>query len=268
MAAENSSNTGRKNYYGVSYGKLSTRVKDVPEGYTEITEAELKSKTQEVVQIDLRNKYINKAKGDYPIVVFYDSLTGNIVAQDKFENDNGTNLNLTIIDKDGDESIIQLKFYSKYAENLLNRLLKATDLSKQMVFFPYAIPNTAEIQGQTKSFYTSGVSLKIDGAKVEGKYLDKSKDANSPMPDTEQVKVSGKMTTSRDNRIDFLYTEFVEAFQKTTITAQAAPKATQTPAAVNTQNANTNPAVNTQAVNTNAEPEPIGKANELNDLPF
>ncbi len=257
MAAENSSNTGRKNYYGVSYGKLSTRVKDVPDGYTEITEAELKSKTQAVEQIDLRNKYVNKAKGDYPNVVFYDSLTGNIKAQEKFENDNGTNLNLTIIDKDGDESILQLKFYSKYAENLLNRLLKVTDLSKQMVFFPYAIPNTAEIEGQTKSFYTSGVSLKIDGTKVEGKYLDKSKDANSPMPDTEQVKVAGKMTTSRDNRVDFLYTEFAQAFQKTPIVAQAAPQATQAPAAVTTE-----------APKTKGEPEPIGKANEPNDLPF
>lgn len=262
MAAENSSNTGRKNYYGVSYGKLSTRVKDVPDGYTEITEAELKSKTQEVVQIDLRNKYINKAKGDYPNVVFYDSITGNIIAQEKFENDNGTNLNLTIIDKDGDESIIQLKFYSKYAENLLNRLLNAKDLSKQMVFFPYAIPNTAEIEGQTKSFYTSGVSLKIDGTKVEAKYLDKSKDPNSLLPNTAQIKVAGKMTTSRDERIDFLYTEFVKAFQNTNISAQAAPQA------LITEQPKSAPAVYTEAPKTNTEPSPIGQANEPSDLPF
>ncbi len=266
MAAENSSNTGRKNYYGVSYGKLSTRVKDVPDGYTEITEAELKSKTQEVVQIDLRNKYIDKAKGDYPNVVFYDSITGHITAQEKFENDNGTNLNITIIDKDGDESILQLKFYSKYAENLLNRFLNASDLSKQMVFFPYAIPNTAEIQGETKRFYTSGVSLKIDGTKVDVKYLDKSKDAESLLPNTEQIKVAGKMTTSRDERIDFLYTEFVKAFQNTNLTAQpkAAPATTATAAPKQEAQAVANVTSNT----TTDEPASIGKANEPNDLPF
>ena len=143
----------------------------MPEGYTEITEADLKSKTQAVEQIDLRKKYIDKAKGDYPYVVFYDSLTGVITAQEKFENDNGTNLNLTVLDTDGDESIIQLKFYSKYAENLLNRFLNTT-LDKEFTFFPYSIPNTAEIEGSTKSFYTSGVSLKTNGVKIEPKLKD------------------------------------------------------------------------------------------------
>jgi hypothetical protein len=213
MAANTGGNsTGRKNYYGVAYGKLSTSVKEIPADYSEITEADLKSKTQAVEQIDLRKKYLDKGKGDYPYKIFYDSITGTILEQEKFENDKGTNLNLTILDTDGDTSVIQVKFYSKYNENLLNRLLNS-DTSSEFTFFPYAIPNTAEIDGSKKSFYTQGVSLKVAGTKIEPKYLDQVKDAKSPLPNTEQVKVQGKATTSRDNRLDFLYGEFVKHFK-------------------------------------------------------
>lgn len=213
MAANSSSESTRRNYYGVAYGKLTTSVKDIPEGYTEITEADLKSKTQAVEQIDLRKKYLNKGKGDYPYKVFYDSLTGIIKSQEKFTNDNGTNLNLTVLDQDGDESILQVKFYSKYTENLLNRLLN-TPTDKEFTFFPYAISNSAEIDGKNISFYTQGVSLKSAGVKIEPKF----KNDDSLLPPTEQVKVQGKATTSRDNRLDFLYDEFVKHFSPSTPT--------------------------------------------------
>lgn len=220
MAANTGSeSTGKKNYYGVAYGKLSTSVKDIPEGYTEITEADLKSKTQAVEQIDLRKKYLNKGKGDYPYKVFYDSLTGVITSQEKFENDNGTNLNITVLDNDGDTSIVQIKFYSKYAENILNRLLN-TSTDKEFTFFPYAIPNSMEIEGSIKSFYTQGVSLKSSGVKIEPKF----KNDNALLPPTVQVKVQGKNTTSRDARLDFLYNEFVKHFSPSTATPQASAK--------------------------------------------
>lgn len=225
MAANNGSeSTGRKLYYSVAYGKLSTTVKEVPTDYTEITEADLKSKTQAVEQIDLRKKYLDKGKGDFPYKIFYDSITGTILAQEKFENDNGTNLNLTVLDTDGDTSIVQVKFYSKYNENLLNRLLNA-DTTKEITLFPYAIVNSADFDGVTKSFYTQGISLKIGGNKIEPKYQDKSKDAKSPLPNTEQVKVQGKMSTSRDNRLDFLYGEFVKHFKPGVTSSQPDPKA-------------------------------------------
>lgn len=220
MAASNTNiSTGRKNYYSVSYGKLSTKVKEIPEGFTEITEADLKSKTQSVEQIDLRNKYVNKATGERPYTVFYDSLLGKIVEQEKVENDNGTNLNLTILDDDGDTSIIQIKFYSKYTENILNRLTN-TDSSNKFNFFPYAIPNSAEFDGSVKSFYTQGVSLKVNGEKILPKYGKESK----ILPPTEQVKVQGKMTTSRDARLDFLYEEFSKNFKSVEQPKQEEPK--------------------------------------------
>lgn len=254
MAANSSSeSTGRKNYYGVAYGKLSTSVKEIPEGYSEITEADLKSKTQAVEQIDLRKKYLNKGKGDYPYKVFYDSITGFIIDQEKFQNDNGTNLNLTILDTDGDTSIVQVKFYSKYNENLLNRLLN-TDTNRQFTFFPYAIPNTTDFGEGNKSFYTQGVSLKADGIKIEPKYSDKSKDPKSPLPNTEQVKVQGKATTSRDNRLDFLYDEFVKHFQPS---SAPAPKVETTKNAVPTA---------TPAQAFPAMTEPINT--EMQQLPF
>jgi len=251
MAANTGSNsTGRKIFYGVSYGKLQTSVKEIPQDYTEITEADLKSKTQAVEQIDLRKKYLDKGKGDYPYKIFYDSITGVILSQEKFENDNGTNLNLTILDTDGDTSILQVKFYSKYNENLLNRLLNS-DTSKEFTFFPYAIPNSAEFDGSTKSFYTQGVSLKVAGTKIEPKHKDKSKDAKSPLPDTEQVKVQGKMSTSRDNRLDFLYGEFVKHFTPGTTATSPQPKKEEE-----------------KYQGKKEFTEPLGKEHEAIDLPF
>lgn len=223
MSATNSTGTGngKKNYYSVSYGKLSTRVKEVPEGATEIVEADLKSRVQAVEQIDLRNKYVNKAKGDYPYLVFFDSITGVITAYEKYVGEDNTNLNLTLIDSDGDTSILQMKFYSKYAENLLNRLLNTTN-DEPLTFFPYQIPSSAEIEGKQKEFYNQGVSLKKGGVKIEPKY----KHDNPELPKTEQVKVQGKMTTSRDSRLDFLFTQFEAQFKPNTdAPAPSAPAA-------------------------------------------
>lgn len=212
------SGTGRKNYYSISYGKLSTKVKDIPQGATELVEADLKAKIQNVEQIDLRNKYVDKAKGDYPYQVFFDSITGTISAQEKVENDHGVFLNLTVEDKDGDTSILQMNFYSKYAENLLNRLINV-EQGSEYTFFPYAIPNTQEIEGQNKSFYTQGVSIRVNGEKITPKYDNESKE----LPKTEQVKVKGKTTTSRDNRVDFLYEKFTSTFKAGEITSTSAP---------------------------------------------
>jgi len=225
MAANTgSTNSGKRNYYNVSYGKISTKQKEIPQDFSEIAEADLKSKVQAVEQVDLRKKYVNKATGDYPFTVFYDSLTGVIQSQEKHENDNGTNLNLTILDNDGDTSILQVKFYSKYTENLLNRLL-SVDTTKEFTFMPYAIPNEFEINGKKIKAYTQGVSVKTAGEKVEPKFNKDNKytvDGVS-LPDTEQIKVQGKETTSRDKRLDFLYEQFVKHFQPSTETPQ--PKA-------------------------------------------
>lgn len=209
-------NTGKKNYYSVSYGKLQSSVKDVPMDYTEITEADLKAKTQAVEQIDLRKRYINKGSGEYSFRVFYDSITGTILNHEKQTNEHGTSLNFSILDTDGEISVVQMKMYSKYAENMLNRLLN-TDTTKELTFSPYAIPNSSEFNGEKKSFYTQGVSIKRGGEKVEVKYLDKTKDAATSLPDTEQVSFQGKTSTSRDKRLDFLYEEFSKVFVPTDV---------------------------------------------------
>lgn len=222
MAANTGSTTGRRNYYNVSYGKISTKQKEVPQDFTEIAEADLKAKVQAVEQVDLRKKYVNKGTGDYPFNVFYDSLTGVIQSHEKHENENGTNLNLTILDSDGENSILQIKFYSKYAENLLNRLLN-TDSSNTLTFFPYAIPAEAEIQGIKRKFYNQGISLKTDGKKIEPRFNKENeyKVGGVELPQTEQVKVQGKTTTSRDVRLDFLYEQFSQHFGE--VVAQPTP---------------------------------------------
>ncbi len=225
MAANTgSTNSGKRNYYNVSYGKISTKQKEIPQDFSEIAEADLKSKVQNVEQVDLRKKYVNKGTGDYPYNVFYDSLTGVIQSQEKHENDNGTNLNLTILDNDGDTSILQVKFYSKYAENLLNRLLN-TDTTQEFTFTPYAIPNDFEINGKKIKAYTQGVSVKVADKKVEPKFNKDNKYTvdGVTLPETKQIKVQGKETTSRDERLDFLYEQFINHFKPSADTP--APKA-------------------------------------------
>jgi hypothetical protein len=116
---------------------------------------------------------------------------------------------------------------------------------------PYAIANTAEINGKNVKFYTQGVSLKTDGNKVEPKY----KNDNPALPPTEQIKVQGKETTSRDKRLDFLYEEFVKHFTPSTATP-----AQQT----NTES----PKIPTVSPSEAFEPATNYKEEEHDDLPF
>lgn len=217
MAASNSESTGsgRKNYYNFSYGKLSSKQKEIPTGFEEIKETDLKSKMDKVEAIDLRNKFVNKGTGERPYTVFNDNITGNIISFDKVKTDKGTNFVLEIIDTDGDASTLQCKFYGKYTENLLGRLL-LTKPSDSVYFFPYAIPSDAkDEQGKEFKFYNQGVSIQVGGKKVGQKY---SKDndykvGGVELPKTERLQnAEGEMVTSRVKRVDFLYNEFITLF--------------------------------------------------------
>lgn len=209
MAASNSTGgTGRKNFYRVSYGKLSTRLKEAPEGYTELLESSLKSSTQNVEQLDLRNKFVKK-DGDFPMQVFYDTLEGQVTSVEKDEYDKGVSLVVKVEDSDGDESVLQMDFYNKYAENLLNRLLSVKDTSSDLVFTPYAIPNESDIDGKKIKYYNQGVSLKENGQKVEMTYKAEDKE----LPKTERIKnAKGVAETSRVARVDFLFDKVSQKF--------------------------------------------------------
>ncbi len=221
MAASNVENTGngRKNYYNFSYGKLSSKQKEIPQGFEEIKETDLKSKMDKVEQIDLRNKYVNKGTGERPYTVFNDNITGVIVGFDKVKTDKGTNFVLEVIDADGDNSTLQCKFYGKYTENLLGRLVlaKPTD---SIYFFPYAIPSTSkDDSGKEFSFYNQGVSIQVDGKKIGQKYNKDNKYTvdGKALPLTERVQnAEGEMVTSRVKRVDFLYNEFSTIFANLT----------------------------------------------------
>lgn len=203
MAATNSSGTGRKIYYNVSYGKLSTRSKEIPEGYTEMDEADLKAQTQKVQNVDLRSKYLEKG-GDYPYAVFYDKLEGSIQSITKNVYDQGTSLQMEVLDVEGDNCIVQCKFYSKYTENILNRLCNAKDLRANFLFTPYAIPSEFTTDtGVDVKMYNQGIGLRTNGEKVEMKFAGKE---TGDMPATERVMNSeGKEQTSRVKRINYLY---------------------------------------------------------------
>jgi hypothetical protein len=225
MAAKTSNGTGRRNFYSISYGKLSTRVKELPEGLTKITEEDLKSATTKVDNIDLRNKFMEKA-GDYPFVVFYDTIQGTIQSVVKNEFDQGVSLQMEVLDSDDEMSTIQVRFYSKYTENILNRLANLDSTSSDIIFTPYAIPSEFETpDGKTIKLYNQGVSLKVSGEKVEVKY----KGDDKKLPKTVQIKnAQGKNETSRVDRIDFLFDEVSKKFSNV---EKSAPKASATPAA-------------------------------------
>lgn len=220
-ASNNSGSNGRMNYYNISYGMLGTRVKDVPEGFTQIKEEELKSSTKKVENVDLRNKYLEKS-GDYPFNIYYDKIEGKINNIEKEEYSAGISLKIDMTDLDGDNSIVQVKFYSKYTENLLNRLLNVSNVNGNFALTPYAIPTEFEPEpGKKISLYNQGVSLKEEGEKVEVKYKNDDKD----LPATERVQnAEGKLQTSRVNRINFLYDAVFSKFNGNTETSTVKPK--------------------------------------------
>lgn len=225
MAASNSNaGSGRRNFYSISYGKLSTRVKELPEGVTEITEEELKSATTKVENVDLRNKYIEKT-GDYPYSVFYDKIEGQIQSVNRNEFDQGVSLQIEILDSDNEVSTIQVRFYSKYAENLLNRLAGLKDTSASLLFTPYAIPSEFETPDKKiVKLYNQGVSLKVKGEKVEVAY----KNDNAKLPKTVQFKnAQGKNETSRVDRIEFLFNEVAGKFKAEAVSANEKPSSSK-----------------------------------------
>jgi hypothetical protein len=209
MAAKNNTGNGRRNFYNVAYGKLSTRVKEVTDDLSEIKEDELKGLTQKVENIDLRNKYLVKT-GDYPYSVYYDSIEGNIVSIKKDEYDQGISLHIEIEDTDGDSSVIQVKFYSKYTENILNRLANVKNTGSTFLLTPYAIPSEFDGDGGKKiKVYNQGISLRENGEKVEPKF----KHDAVGFPSTERVEnAEGKLQTSRVKRINFLFDAASETF--------------------------------------------------------
>lgn len=221
MAATNSAGgSGRMNFYNVSYGKLSSRFKEVDESLTEITEKELKSLTQKVENVDLRNKYQEKG-GDYPYTVYFDKIEGKINEIKKDVYDKGISLHIDMTDTDGDNSIVQIKFYSKYTENILNRLANVKNVNSDFALTPYAIPSEFEVDGRTIKVYNQGVSLKEGGHKTEVAF----KNDNSKLPQTERVEdAEGKLQTSRVKRINFLFDEVSKKFSKEGAETKSAPE--------------------------------------------
>jgi hypothetical protein len=196
MAVGNYGDSSSKNYYGIAYGMLGQNRSEVLDGYSEVTQEELESKTSKKESIDLRMKYVSKPKSKNPYRHFFGFVDGTINSISTEETDNGIFLSLTIDDND----IVQVKLYSQYAENLLNRLCNI-DSFDGLRLAPYAIPNSFQDEGGKKVlYYVQGVSVN-NGAKIEPKYAYDS----TEMPKTERIKgADGKMVTSRVARIDFL----------------------------------------------------------------
>ena len=75
-------NLAGKNYYNFSYGKLSSKQKEIPNGFEEIKETDLKSKMDKVELIDLRNKNISGKDAENALVKAEITVNKNMVPFD------------------------------------------------------------------------------------------------------------------------------------------------------------------------------------------
>lgn len=191
--AANEFTGGSQNYYGIAYGYLSTKTNSLLNREVEMTEAELKSKTQNIEQLDLRKVYIKK---EDKFTIFYPSIEGVIRDVRTETNEHGTFLVIELLDKDLETSLVNTKLYNKYATNFLNRFLKLTSLDSKVRIAPYSMPSTHQESG--KRFYNSGVSLYENDIKLEMALKFEE------LPAKEEVKVQGKTTFDNTKQVDFL----------------------------------------------------------------
>lgn len=261
MAAKNYGG-GKRNYYTIAYGKLSTKVKELLVALEEISKDELKSKTFNIENIDLRNKFV-KGSGDYPFSVFYDSITGDIVSIAKDVYDKGTSLKIEMLDEDGDTSFIAVKFYSKYTENILNRICNLKSLQKLMLV-PYSIPS--EYEGL--KFYNQGASIILNGVKTDSKY-----NKDNGLPALEKVQdAEGKDVTSRVKRINFLFEKAMGIISQHTTLASNDKNANTAASAqpIQTVQPNKGKPIATQETpkNVDIKDNPFGDDGDIDELPF
>lgn len=203
MGANTGLNSRSKNFYGIADGMLTQNRSDIMENFEEITQDAIKSARKNFTPLDLRGKYVKRDKDKYQYKHYFSSITGRIVNATKFEDKvYGMFLNIDMIDKDGDDSQISMKFYGKYAENLLNRLL-ATDLSRECTLAPYSMPDDYKPEGGSPiKYFNQGVTVYQDEEKITGAY-----DEESGLPPTERVEnpADGSIVTSRTKRVNFLW---------------------------------------------------------------
>lgn len=253
--------TGRKNYYNIAYGMLSSNSKTAPEGYEKISLSEIKAKRQKNENVDLRSKYYDKENGkDYPLRVFYTDIDGIIDSIEKNEYSQGISLNVTLHDGDGDESVIQTDFYGKVSADFMNRLLSVNP-SNSLNFRPYSIPTSAKLEDGTDiNYYNSGVSIKDNGVK-----MDRAFKKENGLPSTERIRnAQGKEETSRVKQIDFLWEKvkikFANLDNKPAETSQADQP---------TESSNTAPTADTAPANTATQnKDEVAGGVKRDDLPF
>lgn len=213
MGAKNTS-VSNANYYGVAFGYLSTQQSAEPTGKEETTTAKLKAAMQAHQNLDLRNAYVRK-DGKFPYQVFYQAIKGVVTKIEKVQNDNyGYQLIISMVDEDGENSIITIKFYTKYVENLLNRIININ--SHNLSFSPYSIPS----EWEGKKFYSQGIVIYEDGHKVQG-----SIKAEDLPPVEEVLNTDGTKAYSRVKRINFLFEKAMERFNSLAPVIETAPAA-------------------------------------------
>lgn len=195
------SSGSKQNFYSIVYGMLRANAKEAPEGFEKISLSHIKSEREKKKRIDLRQKYYDTENGkEYPLRVFYTDIDGTIKKVEKETFPKGVSLRVTLLDAEGDESVLTTIFYGKVGCDFLNRML-GTEIGKQYNFRPYSVLSDAEIEGEKITFWNAGVSIKDNGEKI-----DRAFKYDTGLPATERVKnAQGIEETSRVKQADFLW---------------------------------------------------------------
>lgn len=189
----NDFSTTNNNYYNVAYGCLSTKSSSKLNREYETTKEFLKSKAVKIEALDLRKCYIVE---DDKFIIYYQSIEGFIKDISFKDNEHGSFISIEILDKDLEKSFVQMKKYSKYGINFMNRMLNVQSVESSIILSPYAMPSVFEETG--KKYYNSGIVLMQDGNKIQPKFK------ADELPQKEKLDRQGKVEFDNTKQVDFL----------------------------------------------------------------
>lgn len=189
----NDFSTGNNNYYNVAYGCLSTKSSSKLNRDYETTKEFLKAKAVKIEPLDLRKCYIVE---DDKFIIYYQSIEGFIKDITFKDNEHGSFISVEILDKDLEKSFVQMKKYSKYGINFMNRMLNVQSVESSIVISPYSMPSVHE---KGNKFYNSGILLIQDGNKIHPKFK------ADELPEKEKLERQGKVEFDNTKLVNFLF---------------------------------------------------------------
>lgn len=184
----------RKNYYSVSYGYFAGSVSNEPTDRKLISQADIKASYDNFSSIRLEKYFVDTGKAEYRYRLFYNQIVGFL--QDFYleDSDYGKLLKLEILDTDGETNVVSMRALSRYAIDVLNRILNMDQRFAR--FSPFSIPDVFE----GNNFFNAGIVMYHSDEKIPGKL----KGEDMP-PKVEMEREDGTQFFSNKDRANKLY---------------------------------------------------------------